>query len=526
MTHDRVVHEDTVNIFETVDLLVIDEVYKLQKDMENERVLLLNMAYYNMVKKCRKYILLAPFISGVENIEMLEKTPVFINTNYSPVVNDVSVYEIAHEDDRVNSTEEVLRSIPLNENTLVYFPTVKDLNQFIVSSISEVPIEVETNSVLQGFIEWAKNEIHEEWTLTKALSNGYLVHHGQLPLGIRLLQLDLFNENIYDYTRLLCTSTLLEGVNTTAKHVIITKPCRGYGMGNFDAFDFYNLFGRTGRLYEHYLGLAHYIKGPNDPIYVKDEALKTIEFELTDESIDIDINCDNYGEHPNFIAFLEELGISYEEYKKNIGPKCRFSTVTYLYQSYTEKKEELLSEVYTLGNNSSKSKLGLIRILYEIIKGKKWKFKRDTFIINRLTYLTRPSVRDVVNATHEYYKHEDINDLISKTISLKSSFIEYEFLNKVEIIMYFMECEKVSNWFVETIYSKLVHNIEVIYFLSSPSKRLLKDIGIFDRDIETIVKLIGEDFSTVEELIALLRRYKNQFDGISILSRYVLNNLI
>ena len=65
VTHDRVIDENTVSLFESIDFLVIDEVYKLQKDASNERVLILNIAYYNMVKRSSKYVLLAPFISGV-----------------------------------------------------------------------------------------------------------------------------------------------------------------------------------------------------------------------------------------------------------------------------------------------------------------------------------------------------------------------------------------------------------------------------------------------------------------------------
>lgn len=50
VTHDRVIDENTVAIFGSIDFLVIDEVYKLQKDSTNERVLILNIAYYNMVR--------------------------------------------------------------------------------------------------------------------------------------------------------------------------------------------------------------------------------------------------------------------------------------------------------------------------------------------------------------------------------------------------------------------------------------------------------------------------------------------
>lgn len=95
----------------------------------------------------------------------------------------------------------------------------------------------------------------------------------------------------------------------------------------FDAFDFYNLVGRTGRLFQHYLGKAYYIKGLNDREYVKSGALKSIEFELTTESIDIDINKGYYQNHPNFIDFLAAIGIMYDVYKKELATKCRLSTI-------------------------------------------------------------------------------------------------------------------------------------------------------------------------------------------------------
>jgi len=70
-----------VAIFEEIDFLVIGEVYKLQKDASNDRILILNIAYYNMVQRSKKYVLLAPFISGVKNLEKLDDTPFFYSTN-------------------------------------------------------------------------------------------------------------------------------------------------------------------------------------------------------------------------------------------------------------------------------------------------------------------------------------------------------------------------------------------------------------------------------------------------------------
>ncbi|HFR3882784.1 TPA: hypothetical protein ACHVH8_002190, partial [Streptococcus suis] len=65
LTHDRVVNEAVISIFSEIDFLVIDEVYKLKTDFNNDRVLILNLAYKFLMEKSRKYLLLAPFLKEV-----------------------------------------------------------------------------------------------------------------------------------------------------------------------------------------------------------------------------------------------------------------------------------------------------------------------------------------------------------------------------------------------------------------------------------------------------------------------------
>ena len=77
---------------------------------------------------------------------------------------------------------------------------------------------------------------------------------------------------------------------------------------------FFNLVGRTGRLNQHYIGDAYYLKAPSDPPYKKIDAIRTIKFELTDNSKDIDIQRGKIEEHDDYLAFLKHLGITHEEY--------------------------------------------------------------------------------------------------------------------------------------------------------------------------------------------------------------------
>lgn len=527
VTHDRVIDESTVALFELIDFLVIDEVYKLQKDTTNERVLILNIAYYNMVKRSKKYVLLAPFISGVENLEKLDDVPAFYGTNFSPVVNDVKVYNILNEYERNIYTDKILRAIPSQDNTLIYFPTVVAIDKFIKQSkIQNNSLELDSNPILNDFISWARREVHPQWSVIEALEKGFLVHHGQLPLGIRMLELSLFNNPESHFTRLICTSTLLEGVNTSAKNIIITKPSRNYN-NTFDAFDFYNLVGRTGRLYQHYLGVAHYIKTPEDPLYEKSAAVKSIEFELTDNSIDMDINFGDYSTHPEFVEVLNQLGISYEQYKETIARKHRFSTVKMLLDNYHSHKHELLDVLYRQMVDPEQSKIELVRVLCKILGMAERNFQLNTYIINCLTYKIRKTVREVVDDSMKYFPGAYIPSVINTTIRYKSSYIEFTFYNQIDLVRYFMECEHVSPELIATLHERLMKNIEVLYYLNSPSKKMLKDMGIYDGDIDSIISVIGNDFSSIADLQSLLaQNYDKLISGICIVSKYIISRLI
>ena len=198
LTHDKAIHESSYIKLEKIDFLVIDEVYKLQKKDDDDRVLVLNMAYYYLAQKANKYVLLAPFIAGIKKIEVLEKRPTFYRTDYSPVVNEVIFCEIEYDDEdiRFRKCKEILdNKIEQSDKTLVYFPTVKSLCHYVHNIVAQEPVQDPSSSeAIKAVLEWAKKEIHEDWYLVKALERGYLIHNAQIPLGLRILLLDCYND--------------------------------------------------------------------------------------------------------------------------------------------------------------------------------------------------------------------------------------------------------------------------------------------------------------------------------------------
>ncbi|WP_064590275.1 DEAD/DEAH box helicase [Streptobacillus moniliformis] len=523
LTHDRVVNEDVISIFSEIDFLVIDEVYKLKTDLGNDRVLILNLAYKFLMEKSKKYLLLAPFLKEVRNIDKIKNKPLFFSSNFSPVVNKVIERRITDENDRYLETVKVVNELE-NTKRLVYFHTVYSLNKFL-SGTFKFNITTSKSSILDEFIEWASNEIHEEWSILKALNKGILVHHGQLPLGIRMLQLELFDDTDSGYDIMLCTSTLLEGVNTSCENIIITKPARN--KTDFDAFDFFNLVGRTGRLCQYYLGTAYYIRGTNDREYRKEEALKSIEFELTDNSIDMDINSEKYNNHPEFLDLLQEMGISYEDYKKYFATQFRFSTVKAMYNKFKENKNLLYEAINKMLLSDKATKLGIVRELYKIIENNLKNYKLKTYIINVLTYKKSISVRTTIEKVRKAFNTSELDSIISEVLKLKNSYIEYDFYKKTGAILYFMELDKASENIKKPIKEEILEIIEKKYFMHSSCKKILKDMGIYDKDIDIISKIIGENISSVDELqIKINEKYKEFIKKISVISKFIVEKMI
>lgn len=121
----------------------------------------------------------------------------------------------------------------------------------IISEIhKEYDIESSSEKVNE-LVKLVKKSIHKEYILAKLLHSRISIHYGNLPLIIRQEIEKLFKHNELDF--LICTSTLLEGMNLPAKSIFIRKPKRG-NNNPLNENDFWNLAGRAGRWGKEFSG--------------------------------------------------------------------------------------------------------------------------------------------------------------------------------------------------------------------------------------------------------------------------------
>ena len=100
----------------------------------------------------------------------------------------------------------------LGPGTLIYCRSPKRTREVARRSIEH---NVGGGKDLDSAADWIADTYHPDWIVGRALRRGIGIHHGSMPRALGHHIVRLFNEGRLAY--LLVTSTLIEGVNTTAK---------------------------------------------------------------------------------------------------------------------------------------------------------------------------------------------------------------------------------------------------------------------------------------------------------------------
>lgn len=122
---------------------------------------------------------------------------------------------------------------------------VADLISQLLPKLESIDLE------LSQLAELARKGVHQDFRLAPLVERGVAFHYGNMPSLIRLEIERLFRSGKIRF--LVCTSTLIEGVNLSCRTIVVRGPRKGKGHP-MEPHDFWNLAGRAGRWGDEFQG--------------------------------------------------------------------------------------------------------------------------------------------------------------------------------------------------------------------------------------------------------------------------------
>lgn len=244
--------------FKTLDFFVIDEFYKLSLERDDDRAIALNQAFGKLLSFTNKFYLLGPMIKSIPQKFKERFDLVWFPSEYATVaVDEINIDTTGNkrEKDRIKKAKlnELLGNI--EDQTIIYCSSPQKATELAIAfSKHLISSENDTKTIptngLDDIIEWLVENVNDKWSLIDALKHRIAFHHGALPRHLGSTIVERFN--LLQIKWLFCTSTLIEGVNTSAKNVVLFDNEKG--RKSIDYFDYKNIAGRSGRMKWHYVG--------------------------------------------------------------------------------------------------------------------------------------------------------------------------------------------------------------------------------------------------------------------------------
>ena len=240
-----------------IDFFFVDEFYKLDPDRDDGRFETLNLAVYRALPRSKQCFMAGPHIRSIELGAKWTGNFRFIQTDYRTVT--VNIVDRSTTKKRMATFLSDLRGVG-DQNSLIFSATPGSA-QKILAAIIEAGITY-PSPLGASLRDWIAKNYHRDWPVASGAEHGIAMHHGRLPRSLGQLFGYLFDQQVG--RALICTSTLIEGVNTSAANVFVYD--KKISRSDFDFFSFAHIRGRVGRLMRHFVGNAFLYHEPPEEV--------------------------------------------------------------------------------------------------------------------------------------------------------------------------------------------------------------------------------------------------------------------
>jgi len=502
-----------------IDLLIFDEIYKLKRrDSDNKkssdkRLISLNKGYFDIVNKANQVLLLGPFIKEIKfERTRLDENIIKYYSDYAPVY----IKTLFINDDRNNF---IKSNINVNSSKLIYFDSPNSIYKFC--SENELVSNVDLNNSLTI---WCDKYISTDWLPSKMLKKGIGIHHGNIPIFMRKYVENLYNNK--EIVNILCTSTLLEGINTPTEQLII------YDSKKLSAFQTNNLIGRVGRLDTFKQGLIYYFDKNLEQYIIGDDKYETIEIVAESNEID-DIEELLYLEkeqkllNEKQLQQLQNLEKKLKSYNKTIDQLKKTDGFNMeslnLFLDNIEKLFVLLEKLFKSMNSTNPKekkettniRCDIIELFMKIIPDKKSllvQINKDSnnkikasVCVNSLLNFTPNNIYTKINKQIEKNKArlstEKLNMFVDYLFYLAFGYVKYE-LNKIVKYCNFIFDEEYINNLSES-------RMKLIKLLND---HILRRFEVFNSDDNKVIKILLDIGIPYNDAIKIEKCIKNQVE--------------
>ncbi len=487
-----------------IDFFVMDEIYKIQDDISRRQVF--THCLYRLSKMQSDFYLIGPYFNKFSkkfidktnakfkkySTEIVKKDVVDISNILSQTKYNLFGQELTKYSGKDVNLKHILSSF--TEQTLIYARQVRTVESLAKKFADTMKIEENTN----GLIDYIEESVNKNWSLINCLKKRVAFHHGKIPRYIQVEIVDLFNKGEIDY--LFCTSTLIEGVNTSAKNVVIYDTLKGKDEV-LTGFDIKNIQGRAGRFLQHFIGNVVILE-PSEVASEKD----SIEFsyydkELLDDDELLQVNKNDLNDksterYEEIKNKLDSYGIPLSIIKRNKFIDI-FKQISFIQHLKNNKK--LVEDLFFENNIPDKKQLEkILDILHEYIFNDYDKNDKG-FPLFRLKHFTKyyvykaPLIKDIIIQQ----EGKSIDTKVRNTFKLISHYFEFalpKYLTVFENLYNFVSKDKISLKFLIT---------KLEFGFTDNHEVLLRDIGI----PYNIIKNISEHFDGCKTLEDLKLKY-------------------
>lgn len=245
---------------EKLDLLVVDEFYKASQEFDKERSPALLKAMMKLGGIANQRYYLAP------NIARLNENPftsgmLFLHLDFNTVFLEKHELYKDIKRDASKKSEALIEILGRKRaKSLIYagtYSNVERVSNLLLEKTGEL-----ASGLLVAFSSWLAKNYDPNWMLTALVKRGTGIHTGQLHRSLSQIQVKLFEEDS-GLQNIVSTSSIIEGVNTSAENIIVWS--NKNGNLRLNDFTYRNIIGRGGRMFRHFVGNIYILEEPPLP---------------------------------------------------------------------------------------------------------------------------------------------------------------------------------------------------------------------------------------------------------------------